>query len=116
MSNIIRLLENHDFNFSAKWEELSQQLGVSLDTRQKASVKAHMTEDTQSALGEVLNTWLTDNDCNPLWSGLLTALEGCGQTSIVSSLKKSYLLLDKGRVCVYKCHVYSIVCAVCVYT
>ena len=92
---MIRQLEENDFNFSSKWEELGLQLSVSLDDRQRVSVQAHMSQDFRSATEDVLGIWLKNQDPAPSWRSLVTALEECGQSSIASKMKKT-LLLDEG--------------------
>ena len=92
----MRLLDTHDFSFSGKWEELGKELGVSLDDRQRISVQVHLSQDYSSAMEDIINVWINNNEYDSSWKQLLLALERCGQTSIVNSLKKNYLLLDEG--------------------
>ncbi len=93
VSNVIRLLEAHNFSFSCKWDELGRELGVSLDDIQRISAQVHLSEDYQSAMEDIISKWLSSDSS---WKQLLVALENSGQSSIVKSLKKNYLLLDEG--------------------
>ena len=99
ISNMVKLLDEYDFNFTSKWEELGSALGISLDDRQRVSVQAHLAQDFHSAMMDILDVWITNNRSSATWKSLILALEECGQSGIANSLKRR-LKIDEG---IYTC-------------
>ena len=95
ITNVVKLLDEYDFNFASKWEELGTTLGISLDDRQRVSVQAHLAQDFHSAMMDILDIWITNNRSSATWKSLILALEECGQSGIANSLKR-HLKIDEG--------------------
>ena len=94
-NNALRLLVNSGFVVRDKWSELTSLLGVSLEERRRLKTMANSDQDFNFALEEGLQWWIT-NGTAPSWKELISAVEGCGDVDVATTLRRQLDIKDEG--------------------
>ena len=75
-SKALNILQQSGFNIPEKWNRLAGIIGIYISERKRLKEEAQTTQDYHFASEQALNSWIS-NTPQPLWEGLLSAVEQC---------------------------------------